>query len=312
MAAFDNEMKAHMFEAMEKRGMIVDRRVVTSLEIKPHKDAFLVDRSYNADTIREEFDLVMNCIGRAPTLQGMGLENIKGLEIARGNLIVGNRRGVAELTGNENVFAIGDVLKGSARNNPSADYGGKRVARMIRDLIDVSRGLPVPPKDQLSKGMVLGDGLGHASKPITDIDGVFGKYAGFDYRSMPYTIFAIPELSGTGLSEEDAVRVYGKEAIRSVTMKKAPLRNDFVNTVTGEKLQDFSYFKVISLRENDRIVGMHYLGDHGEDLMYGMHLAMEKQLTRQDLASSFIIHPSISETFIEAAIADVSGDVDNC
>lgn len=292
--------------------MRIDRRSFTGLDIQPHKEGFRVRRSYQQETLQEDFDLVMNCIGRGPKTEGMGLEHVAGLEVDKGGFVLGNSRGVAELTGNERIFAIGDVLKGTARNNPSADFGGKRVARMIRDLIDVARGQPVLSQDQLSKGMLLQNSSSPAGKLITDPAGVFSKYAGFDYRSMPSTIFAVPELSGAGLTEEEAVKVYGRDAIRAVTMKKASLKNDFVNTVTGVQLRDYSYFKVISLKTDDRIVGMHYLGEHGEDLMYGMHLALQKRLTRQDLAGSFIIHPSISETFIEAAIAEESGDVDNC
>ncbi len=305
-------MKALMFEAMERRGMHIDRRLFTGLEISPSRHGFLVRRSHGAETLQQEFEVVLNCVGRGPAVEGIGLEHVQGLQLDRSSLIKGQQRGVPELTGNERVFAIGDALKGTARNNPSADYGGKRVARMIRDLIDVARGQPVQPRDQLSKGMALRVGQDLPEQPITDVEGVFGKYAGFDYRSMPYTVFALPELSGAGLSEEQAASLYGRDAIRCVTLKKSPLKQDFANTVAGLSLRDASYFKVVSLRESDRIVGLHYLGERGEDLMYGLHLALEKQLTRQDLARAFVIHPSTSEAFVEAAVLDASAESENC
>ena len=348
--AFDEEMVNILQTKLQKKGgFLLENEFFKSInisrvdldgdsvdedgEIRVHRSKYIVDISYLRDTIQPmkgEYDLVINCIGRTPVTDGMGLDKIEGLRVSKGKYIEGMNHGIPELTGNPRYFAVGDVLKGSARNNPAAEFGGKRVSRMIRDLIELEnseegRTLPDTPEmaqpksyrttPQMYKGMPLDTTNRSVNDGSQSVEEIYKKYAGFDYSKMPYTIFTHPQLSGCGLTQQQAIREYGEENVRCVTVKKRSLHRDFLQSVlsrAGEEVDDGNYYKVISRMDDERIVGMHFIGDHGEDTMYGLYLSMSKGITRHDIAHSFIIHPSMSETFADASIHNTSTDIDTC
>lgn len=278
------------------RGMKIEESKLTGMQIKKEGDKFIVSRTHaDGKTIEKEiYDQVFNCWARVCKTDGLGLDHMPGIEVTKGEsqTIFGGSNGVHELTGNSRVFAVGDVLKGTARNNPAAEFGGKRVANMIRDLINLES------QKEVSK---------HNQAVAKSKEEVYKKYQNFSYFPMPMTVFSTPSASSIGMMEEEAVAAYGKDNVKSVMLSRKPLMDDFANNRQG-----MHYYKVVSLRDSGKVMGLHYVGEEGEELMYGLSIAMKQGLTVQTMQDSFFIHPSRSEVFWKAAEAETSYTIDSC
>jgi dihydrolipoamide dehydrogenase len=55
--------------------------------------------------------------------------------------------------------------------------------------------------------------------------------------------------------------------------------------------------------EQDTIIGAHILGPNASELLAELTLCVEKGLKLQDVSSAYHIHPTLSETVMEAALS---------
>jgi len=124
-----------------------------------------------------------------------------------------------------------------------------------------------------------------------------------DYDTVPTTVFTPLEYSCCGLSEEKALEKYGEENIEVYHSNNFPLEW----SVPGHD-NNTCYVKVICLiPENQRIVGMHYLGPNAGEVMQGFAAAMKSGLTKEVLDSTIGIHPTSAEIFTTLSITKRSG-----
>jgi len=124
-----------------------------------------------------------------------------------------------------------------------------------------------------------------------------------DYDTVPTTVFTPLEYSCCGLSEEKALEKYGEENIEVYHSNNFPLEW----SVPGHD-NNTCYVKVICvIPENQRIVGMHYLGPDAGEVMQGFAAAMKSGLTKEVLDSTIGIHPTSAEIFTTLSITKRSG-----
>lgn len=124
-----------------------------------------------------------------------------------------------------------------------------------------------------------------------------------DYSHIPTTIFAPTEYSFVGLSEQEAIKAFGEDSIEVYHKEVTPLEYSIVkgNLKTA-------HMKIIcNLADQERIVGMHYLGPHADEVIAGYAVAMKLGLRKEHLDSSIGIHPSTSEDFFNMDITKRSG-----
>lgn len=290
----DHEIRKVLVEGFVERGMKIEKSKLTGLNIKKVGGKFIVTRQHQDGKVyeNEEYDQVFNCWARVCKTDKLGLEHRPGVSVSQGSsqTIIGGNQGIIEMTGDDRVFAIGDVLRGSARNNPAAEIGGKRVANMIKELLDLQKS-------------TSNDAQTIAQRK----ESVYSKYRSFSYSPMPITVFTSPSASAVGLTEEEAVAQYGKDNVHCVTLKRLALLDDFA----GDRKAINSY-KIVSLKTNGKVLGLHYVGDEGEEIIYGLSVAMRQGLTLQALQDSFFIHPSRSEVFWKASDATESYTIESC
>jgi dihydrolipoamide dehydrogenase len=85
-----------------------------------------VEMEFNGKTLAETYDRVLVAVGRGPYTEGLGLENTKVARNERGFIVVN-----AQLqTGDDNIFAIGDVIGGAMLAHKAS-----REARVVVDAI---------------------------------------------------------------------------------------------------------------------------------------------------------------------------------
>jgi dihydrolipoamide dehydrogenase len=120
-----------------------------------------------------------------------------------------------------------------------------------------------------------------------------GGNALMDYRALPMAVFTEPEFASVGLTEEEARQKDGQVRI-GVFSFQASGRALTMESPEGQ-------VKIIA-GKNDEILGAHILGPSASELIAELVLAMDKKLKLNDVASAIHIHPTLSESVMEAAM----------
>jgi dihydrolipoamide dehydrogenase len=113
------------------------------------------------------------------------------------------------------------------------------------------------------------------------------------YHALPMAVFTEPEFSSVGLSEFQA-REQGISVQVGMFSFQANGR-----ALTMGKPEGMA--KVIA-DEEDRIIGAHILGPNASELLSELTLCIQKGMKLQDVSSAYHIHPTLSETVMEAAL----------
>ncbi|KAL4506638.1 hypothetical protein ABPG72_000209 [Tetrahymena utriculariae] len=116
-----------------------------------------------------------------------------------------------------------------------------------------------------------------------------------DYKIVPTTVFTPIEYSAIGLTEEEAIKTYGSENIWSYVSKFKPLE-----WVLSDKDNDSrGYCKlIVHNKQNERVLGLHYLGPHAAEVAQGFAVAMQLGATKADFDKTVAIHPSSAEELV--------------
>ena len=132
-----------------------------------------------------------------------------------------------------------------------------------------------------------------------------------DYTNVPTTVFTPIEYSCCGYEEEEALEVYGDDDIEIYHMKNNPLETYGVHrkNINNKEMNNTIYFKVICVKsENNKIVGIHYVGPNAGEVMQGFALAVRLGATKDDLDDLIGIHPTCAEWFTTLTVTKNSGE----
>lgn len=111
---------------------------------------------------------------------------------------------------------------------------------------------------------------------------------------IPDCIFVFPEIASVGVTEDEA--------------KKRELEynaSKFMFGANGKALslgEGDGFIKILSLKEDDTIIGVHIMGPHASDLIHEGALAINNKLSVEDIKGTVHAHPTLSEAFYEAAL----------
>lgn len=113
-----------------------------------------------------------------------------------------------------------------------------------------------------------------------------------DYHNIATAIFAIPPMSSCGMSEEQALDHYGKEAIKIYHTEFRPLKN----TLSGRHEKIF--MKLITYGTQEKVIGIHMLGFDAPEIMQSLAVAVKAGATKQDFNDTIPLHPTTAEEFM--------------
>ncbi|CAM9769366.1 unnamed protein product [Scytosiphon promiscuus] len=132
-------------------------------------------------------------------------------------------------------------------------------------------------------------------------DRLFGgmEDAKADYTNVPTVVFSHPPIGTLGLTEDQAIKEHGEGNIKVYT-------STFVNLMYGpwkidpsEKKK--SAMKMICLGEEQKVIGLHVIGEGADEMLQGFGVAMKLGATKADFDSCVAIHPTASEEFVTLA-----------
>ncbi len=111
-----------------------------------------------------------------------------------------------------------------------------------------------------------------------------------DYHDIPTAVFAIPNLSTVGLSEElaiargHAVEIY-KTSFRSLR-----------HTLSGS--EEKTFMKLVVDAATQRVLGAHMMGADAGEIIQGIAIALKCGATKAQFDSTIGIHPTAAEEFV--------------
>ena len=112
-----------------------------------------------------------------------------------------------------------------------------------------------------------------------------------DRRYVPTVVFSLPPLASVGMSEKQARECHG-DAVQVFEKRFRPMGR----ALAGMAQQAF--VKLVCAGPEQRVVGLHAMGEGFDEALQGFALAMRLGATRQDFESTIAIHPGMAEELL--------------
>ncbi|WP_324174240.1 dihydrolipoyl dehydrogenase [Staphylococcus pseudintermedius] len=124
-------------------------------------------------------------------------------------------------------------------------------------------------------------------------EAIAGQNSEVDYIGMPAVCFTEPELAQVGYTEAQA-----KEEGLDIKASKFPYQANgralSLNDTNG-------FVKLVTLKEDDRLIGAQVVGTNASDVIAELGLAIEAGMNAEDIALTVHAHPTLGEMSMEAA-----------
>jgi glutathione reductase (NADPH) len=126
------------------------------------------------------------------------------------------------------------------------------------------------------------------------MDRLFGGQAEakLDYEDVATVVFSHPPLGKVGLTEAEARARHGDETVKVYTTRFRPMLHALADTPQR------SLFKLVCVGEEERVVGLHLLGEGADEMLQGFAVALKKGITKRDLDDTMAIHPTSAEEVV--------------
>lgn len=116
--------------------------------------------------------------------------------------------------------------------------------------------------------------------------------AHMDYDLIPTVVFSHPPIGTIGLTEAEAITKYGKEQIKVYRSSFAAM----YNAITPHRA--LSTFKLVCQGENEKVVGLHGIGEGMDEVLQGFAVAIKMGATKADFDATVALHPTSAEEFV--------------
>ncbi len=137
-------------------------------------------------------------------------------------------------------------------------------------------GPPLTPV-AMTEGSIVADNLVHGKKVTRP-----------DYTFVPSAVFTLPILASVGYTQKDAQA----EGLEFSVRYKEPA-GWFHNSRVNEK---FAGHKVLVEKDTNKILGAHVIGQHADDIINAFAIAMQNNLTTDDLKNVIYAYPTATSS----------------
>lgn len=122
-----------------------------------------------------------------------------------------------------------------------------------------------------------------------------GKPRRVDHSLVASAVFSQPELSGVGLTEEEAIEHCGADGIRVHRARFRPMSQAL--PARGPRV----LLKLIVEMESGMVLGAHMVGEHAAEIIQMAAIAIGMGATKADFDRTMALHPSVAEEFVTMA-----------
>ncbi len=133
------------------------------------------------------------------------------------------------------------------------------------------------------------------------VENALGRSRKADYRAVPSVVYTYPTVASVGISEKEA-----RESGINYKVSKFPF------LICGRAVamdETAGIVKMICDAENGKVLGMHIMGPHADDLIAEGTLAIQLGATARDIAHTIHAHPTLPEAVLEAAMGQLEGAI---
>ncbi|KAF8476206.1 glutathione-disulfide reductase [Kalaharituber pfeilii] len=115
-----------------------------------------------------------------------------------------------------------------------------------------------------------------------------------DYELIPSVVFAHPEVGTIGLTEQQARERYGDDQIKVYQTSFVGMYYAMMDPERKAK----SKYKVICAGDDEKVVGLHIVGDGSAEMLQGFGVAVKMGARKKDLDACVAIHPTSAEELV--------------
>lgn len=116
--------------------------------------------------------------------------------------------------------------------------------------------------------------------------------AKMDYTNVPTVVFSHPAIGTMGLTEKEAIAMYGESEIKVYNSSFAAMYTAVTSHRQATKM------KLVCAGANEKVVGLHGIGFGMDEILQGFGVAMKMGATKADFDNCVAIHPTSAEELV--------------
>ena len=256
LRGFDDDIRNGIQDGMIHHGVRMIQNTVVN-QVEQVSDGLKLTLSGESEETLNA-DVFLAATGRAPNVEGLGLENA-GVEVVDDDCLEGPGYSMASAiavneysqTSQPHIFAVGDVT----------------------DRINLT---PV----------AIGEGRAFADTEFGNIRRVF------NHENVPSAVFSTPEAATVGMTEADARKKLGDDGVKVYRARFRPL----FHSLTGA--EEKTMVKLVVDADTEKVLGAHMVGENAAEIIQGVAIAVNMGATKKDFDATVGIHPSTAEEFV--------------
>uniref|UniRef100_A0A3B1JWN2 Glutathione reductase n=2 Tax=Astyanax mexicanus TaxID=7994 RepID=A0A3B1JWN2_ASTMX len=113
-----------------------------------------------------------------------------------------------------------------------------------------------------------------------------------DYSNIPTVVFSHPPIGTVGLTEDEAIKSWGKSSVKTYTTSFTPM----YHAITTRKT--LCVMKLVCVGKEEKVVGLHMQGVGCDEMLQGFAVAIKMGATKADFDKTIAIHPTSSEELV--------------
>jgi len=119
-----------------------------------------------------------------------------------------------------------------------------------------------------------------------------GKPRRVNHDLVASAVFSQPELSGIGLTEEQAIERFGRDGIKVHRARFRPMSQAL--PARDPKV----LLKLVLEAASDKVLGCHMVGEHAAEIIQMAAIAIGMGATKADFDRTMALHPTVAEEFV--------------
>jgi dihydrolipoamide dehydrogenase len=253
-------------------------------------------------TVLEYLDRILPGLDSEMSAEAQKIFSAQGLEFRlKTKVLSAKRKGnqaIVECEGAEPIVAD-KVLLAAGRRPNTQGLGLEKVGIEInKGFIAVGSNFATGVPGIFAIGDVIhGPMLAHKAEEeaIACVEAMVTGYGHVNYDAIPSVVYTHPEIASVGQTE-DQLKAAKADYKKGIFPFKANARAMTLGATQGR-------IKVLADKKTDRVLGVHIIGEHADDIINEAAAAVAFCASSEDLARTCHAHPTLGEALKEAALA---------